>query len=326
MLLKDPAKYFPFMSGRFEVAAGLRPFGTDFGNGEADKKLIQLDKDFERYRSNKDECRKENIHKYCCTHRFDEKKMQVVTSFLSRKLAQEWPDHFQLQESGASRELHCGLTREVLRFDDKWQFLDSSQTKHKYLHAFDAICAQIQEDVALLSLETVEGRTKNYLSAVHLCAAGHWSPEEKIGKDFFAIHTPVPHIEKINERAQQFAEMMVTKGPFVRFVWGFSTDLRLNHHPLAPKGIDQNEWHGRSFLDPEKDKLFVRVERQVTWGLPEINSGLFTIRVSYLNGEDVKRNPEQRQKLLESLQSMSPESKVYKGVKTSFEVLTQYLS
>lgn len=252
--------------------------------------------------------------------------MQVVAEFLCTKLAEEWPEYFKLKESTASHELHCALSKEVLRFDKNWQLLDSSETHSKYLHSFDAICAQIQEDVALLSLDTVDGKTTNYLSAVHLCAAGHWSPQDKIGKDFFAIHVPVPHIEKINERAAQFADMMVNKGPFVRFVWGFSTDLRLNHHPKAPEGIDQNEWHGRSLLDPTKDKLFVRVERQVTWGLPEINSGLFTIRVSYLDGEEVRKNPEQRQKLLESLQSMSPQSKVYKGVVSSFEVLTQYLS
>src|SRR5688572_9567759 len=120
MVLKDPARYFPFMSGKFEVAAGLRPFGTDFGNAEADKKLIQVDREFERYRSNKDECRKENINKYCCTHRFNEEKMKIVASFLATKISQEWPLQFQLKESDATYELHCALTKEILRFDKNW--------------------------------------------------------------------------------------------------------------------------------------------------------------------------------------------------------------
>ncbi|MEZ4816032.1 MAG: DUF3445 domain-containing protein [Bdellovibrionota bacterium] len=324
-ITRAPAQYFPFMSGVFEVAAGLRQFGTDFGNKELDQKLIQIDSEFYKYRENKTKCREENIHKYCCSHRFGTEKQSHLVAFLSAKVCEEYPEYFRLREEAQSKILNCALTQEELHFDTHWNLLESSKTSLKYLNAFDALCSQIQEDVALLTLEQVEGVQKNYLSAVHLCAAGHWSPEDKIGKDFFAVHTPVPHIEKINERAQQFADMMVHKGPFVRFVWGFSTDTRLNHHPVAPQGIDSKTWHGRSFQDPKRDQLFVRVERQVTWGLPEINSGLFTIRVSYLKGEEILKDPEKKQKLLESIQSMSPHSKKYKGLETSYETLCKYL-
>ncbi len=331
MSMKDPtrvpARYYPFMSGRFEVAAGLRPFGADFGNAELDKKLIQIDSEFYRYRENKNKCREENIRKYYCTARFETKTQKLVIDFLIQKLCEEYPEFFILKEQGDTRVLICALTQEELHLDDNGTLLPSTQSTLKYVDAFDALCSQIQEDVALITLTgaPTDNIRSNYLSVVHLCAAGHWSPEDKIGKDFFAVHAPVPHIEKINERAQQFAEMMVHKGPFVRFVWGFSTDQRLNHHPVPPIGIDSKEWIGRSFLDPKRDKLFVRVERQVTWGLPEVNSGLFTIRVSYLDGEEVKADPEKRQKLLESIQSMSPQSKKYKGLETSYEVLCEYL-
>lgn len=323
---REAARYYPFMSGRFEVTAGLRPFGTDFGNAELDQKLLQIDKEFQRYRDNKLKCREENIHKYCCLHNFNPKKQKVFGAFLTQKMCDEWPDFFQLSTTrSGSIVLNCELTEEQLHFSPDWELLHSTESQIRYINTFDALCSQLQEDIALLSLEKSGGITKNYLSAVHLCAAGHWSPEDKIGKDFFAIHAPVPHVEKINERAQQFAEMMVTKGPFVRFVWGFATDLRLNHHPVAPEGIDPKQWHGRSFLDPTQDKLYVRVERQVTWGLPEINSGLFSIRVSYLEGEEIRKNTEQKTKLIESIQSMSPETKVYKGLKESYDVLVNYL-
>ncbi len=287
------AKYFPFMSGKFEVAAGLRPFGTDFSNGILDQKVIQIDEEYYRYVENKDQCRKENMNKYCCFHDFD-KSLKTVCHFLVSKLISEYPEYFTLEDGKECTTkcsvLHCKLNNEKLIFNEEGELLDCSRTRVKYLNLFDALCSQIQEDVAVINLKPDTG--ENYMSAIHLCAAGHWAPSDKIGKDFFATHVPVPHIEQLNARAKQFVDTMIFKGPWVRFVWGFATDLRLNHHPRPPEGISLEEWHGRSFQDDSKDKLYVRVERQVTWGLPEINAGVFFIRVSYLNGEEIKRDPE----------------------------------
>jgi hypothetical protein len=321
--LAKPAKYYPFMSGKYEVAAGLRPFGMDFSNGELDKKALQLDSEYDRYIENKDQCRKENIHKYCCFHNFDSVSAEV-NNFLLTRLTEEYPQFFELARDEKLSVLRCSLTDEKIIFNEAGELLSCSRTRVPYLNLFDALCSLIPEDVAVISLNP-ETRT-NALNAIHLCAGGHWAAADKIGKDFFATHAPVPHIEKINEKATQFVETMIHKGPFVRFVWGFATDTRLNHHPEPPVGIGHEAWHGRSFRDPQTDKLFVRVERQVTWGLPKINASVFFIRVSYLTGHEIKYDTEKREKLLSALQSMSANSRVYKGVDSSFEILSAYLN
>lgn len=119
---------------------------------------------------------------------------------------------------------------------------------------------------------------------------------------------------------------MITKGPFVRFVWSFVTDTRLNHHIIAPEGIDQDEWKGRSFNIESPEPFYFRMERQVTYGFPEIQASLFTIRLHFIPGSEIKADEKMRTQLLSALYSMTPESRVYKGVAHCFEPLTQYLA
>ncbi len=40
----EPAHYYPFAIGRYEVKAGLSRFGKDFGNGKRDQQLFQRDR------------------------------------------------------------------------------------------------------------------------------------------------------------------------------------------------------------------------------------------------------------------------------------------
>src|SRR5262245_51168515 len=48
-MLPPPARYFPVRSTPFRFQAGLLPFGTDLGNGEADLRHFQLDVQRDRY-------------------------------------------------------------------------------------------------------------------------------------------------------------------------------------------------------------------------------------------------------------------------------------
>ena len=163
-----------------------------------------------------------------------------------------------------------------------------SKATPAYSSAFDALSSQIQEDVAVVS---TDGK-KDWLSAIHLCSPSHWAAEDKIGKDFTAIHLPVPGIEKVNRAAGSLVDAMVRKGPYVRFVWGFSTDTQLNHHPEPPPGADPLKWKGRTF-DPGRagSPFLLRVERQTLWGLPEVAAGIFAIRVYFLDGQQIRDNP-----------------------------------
>jgi len=180
-----------------------------------------------------------------------------------------------------------------------------------YISAFDALCSQVQEDIAVMRMDST-GR--DWLAAIHLCAPGHWSAGDKIGKNFFSIHAPVAEVERMNRAASALVDAMIRKGPYVRFVWGFSTDLRLNHHPEPPPGADPKTWKGRTFDASAASPFLLRVERQVTWGLPEVNAAIFTIRVYYVDGNEIKANPAERALLRSGLLSMTENSRRYKGL------------
>lgn len=317
--LDEPARYFPLERGVYEVAPGLKKLGTDFGNGPRDSKTFQLDSDFARYRQNKLSCRGERFGKYVQTKDFTEEVSRAVNRAIIDRLVQEHPKIFNLALShDGSEKLSCAHTGEALVFDPGLKLRGTA-----YSSTLDALSCQIQEDIAVM---TREG-DKNWLAALHLCSPSHWSAEDKIGKSFFDIHTPVPGIQKINSAHLAWVDAMITKGPYVRFVWGFGTDDRLNHHPEAPPGQDPVAWKGRSFSlrQDGKSPFILRVERQVLLPLPKVQSAIFLIRVSFVDGQAIKSNPKERELLRSALQSMTEESLVYKGLKSSLPDILAWL-
>ncbi len=327
--LPKPARYFPLEKGVYEVAPGLRVLGTDFGNGPADSRLFQLDYDFVKYRANRLAARAERIEKYVVTRDFRPEVEKEAVEFLIRRLTSEYPEHFLLSTLvSGHHELRCLLTEETLVISTEGKLVSAkSSVTPSYVSAYDALCSQLQEDVAILSTEKQpDGTTRDWLSALSLCSPSHWAAEDKIGKTFFAIHEPIPGIEKINRAAAGFVDALVNKGPYVRFVWGFGTDDRLNHHPTAPSDWEQKDWSGRSFDRNRPGSPFIlRVERQVLHGLPAAGAGLFAIRVSFIEGTLIRKNPRERDLLKSALLSMNPASRGYKGLVGHLEEVLKWL-
>ncbi len=319
---RAPARYFPLEKGLYEVAPGLRPWGTDLGNGSADSHVFQLDREFPRYRENKQRCRAENLKKYFLTHDFSPELEQAVSRWMVGRLTQEHPELFLFSDG----TLECRLTDEKLHFEADFT-LKNTNSPHPYKSALDALAMQVQEDIAIMRLRE-DG--SDLLTAIHLCSPNHWGASEKIGRDFIAIHKPVAGIEKINASARSLTQAMVTRGPYVRFAWGIATDNRLNHHPDAPPGISPHDWQGRSFeaasgLAPGEPPLYVRFERQVLWGIPDQRAFVFTIRSYFLDGAAIKSSPGERALLRSALLSMTPESLAYKGLTDSLPAILSWL-
>lgn len=311
-MLQIPAQYFPIEKGLYEVKPGLRAINTDFGNGDQDKLLFQFDNKFEAFRKNKLKCRQERLNKYFITHALDSKSEVFIIHFLIQQLLLEHPYLFHFKEEEGLKKLECKLTNETLYFDSQYKLIKSSpESNPPYSCLLDALCSQFQEDLAAICLNS---ESQDYLSLLHLCSPSHWAAEEKIGKTFFEVHKPIPGIEKINSASKQFVEAMIHKGPYVRFVWGISQDCQLNHHP-------------ENYLHYTKEYPFVvRIERQVTYGLSEINTGLFFIHVYFITSDEILKNQEKKELLKSALLSMSPESLSYKGVGENRENILRLLS
>lgn len=301
----DAACYFPLERGRYEVKPGLMPLGTDLGNSQADAQVFQIDSNFTQYRQAKLLARKENLSKYYQTDNFIPTVAKAIARLIIQRLIQEHPQHFYIEKTANNLlAFHSLLTGDILYLDTDWQLQQvHSQVIPLLNSTFDALCVQVQEDLAVICRGD-DGT--NWLSAIHLCYPNHWSAEEKIGRDFATVHAPVAGMEKINQRSQAIVERMITQKPMVRFAWGLSTDTQLNRHPKSPIT-------GRSF-NLKYPRLYLRIERQVIWGLPEFESALFTIRTYFRDCSVIKKEPVLRSKLRSALQSMQLESLTYKGL------------
>jgi hypothetical protein len=305
--------YFPYQKGRYEVAPGLMPMSKDFGNGAIDQRLIQIDETYSAYRKQFEANRGcEASSKYVCLA-VDAEPAAVgaIAERIAMELAKDYPAEVTYTKNGMTGIFQNKLTDEILEFTPNENKVVVKKGKIAYESAWDAIGAQIPEDIAIWRLKE-DG--SEMLEALHLNSPNHWAADEKIGKSFAEVHTPVAHIEKIVPWAVSILQGILQKGPFVRFAWGVGTDDRLNHHPFAPAGVDETRWRGRRF-DPANPKLFTRVERQALLGFPEINRALFTIRTYFQDVDDLKKtHPDAVKGLIAAIESMSPESLIYKGL------------
>jgi hypothetical protein len=282
------------LKGVYEVAPNLRPFGTDFGNGDLDRKLFQFDRERPRYLASKGAALAEDPSKYVARCSLHPDLAAAASDLIVSKLLEDWPDFVELQGDSLyfnDVRLSCGLD-------------------------LDSLCRFLQEDIALVSVE--EGRDR--ISYVNVCNPSHWLPTEKVGLSFFEAHLPVPGFERVNAASGAMVDAMVNRGPFVRFVWGLESDDQLNHHPVAPTGCDQERWYGRRF----DEGLFVRVERQVLWPLPAVSAALFTIRPIVYPACLVKENGHSWHQLLQAVESMSPAARQYKGLPETSEFLKRW--
>jgi hypothetical protein len=319
------AVYFPLMNGRYEVKPGMLPFGYDLGNGQADKRIFQIDDNFQNYRQAKLLARRERLSKYYQTCNYSKAVAGAIARLIIQRLIYEHPQNFEFQQTANTCKFQSHLTQETLYFNSNWELERVSAQDNPVLPAYistlDALAAQIQEDLTVIC-RCADG--SNWLSAVHLCYPNHWSAEEKIGTDFAAIHAPVAGMEKINRRADAIVNTMIAKEPTVRFAWGLSTDTRLNHHPEPPPHVSASQWQGRKF-DLKSPRLYLRIERQVIWGLPEYDTALFTIRTYFRDCSVIKQDSVLRSRLYAAIESMTAESLIYKGLAESRDSILQWL-
>lgn len=310
--------YTPFDKGLYQVGPLLRPFGTPFGNSEQiENQIFQIDEEYPSYKENKIQALSERKSKYICESRFSNEAKKRILFFIIERLCLDHPLLFKVKTIDNYLHLSCAHSQHEHVFSEDGVLIKSTSMA---TDALEAISLEIQED---FSVWTYEGED-DWMAYVSLCSPNHWAAEDKIGRDFFAVHEPVAGAGPMLKTSKKLVESMVHKGPFVRFAWGIATDSRLNHHPEAPPQWKHNQWMGRAF-DPQNPQLWVRTERQTLYGFPEERLSLFTIRTYFQNVSQLRLNPELRLTLSTALRSMTPESLIYKGLSESLDSILEWL-
>ncbi|MBC7808353.1 MAG: DUF3445 domain-containing protein [Akkermansiaceae bacterium] len=324
--LPATAVYFPLSKRRYTVTPGFFPITTSFGNGAMDVRLFQIDQQFPVFRANTAAARAERFDKYVCFDPdFDRLAPEVCRTIIIR-LSVEYPTYFDLRmEAGGAGVLSCRLTGEILRFDREMRLTNVEnvdQTAAQYRNAFDALVSQVPEDITVVALP--EGKPDENV-ALHVTAPSHWSPGEKIGASFLQTHAPVPHFGRVAAASSALLETVRTRPPVVRFNWGIEFTDRLNLHPEPPPGTNALEWNRRSARLSDPCPVYLRVERQVLWGMESARALLFAIRV--YTRPVTRLSGQERDDLRQTLQSMPEESRAYKGLPPeTFTETIQYLS
>jgi hypothetical protein len=301
-------KYLPFLDGKYSTTPALNAMSKaeDIRNHF----VFQLDEQYDAYIANKLTCRTEDIHKYYVEAELYPGTLASVNRQIVKLLMAEYPADFEITVENGRSTLQNKKTGKSLHWNEDWINIGGDT----YISLFDALCSQVQEDVAICQLDG----DRDWLAAIHLSSPNHWAPSHKIGRPFGSVHAIVPGMEKLN---QQYFKMLVTavqKGPFFRFAWGIATDSRLNHHPVPPPGADPVYWQGRR-VEADTSKIYLRVERQTITGIPSCDAFLFTIRTYFYDIDEL--TADEKKALYAAVEGMSPQSLEYKGLTDKVEIL-----
>jgi dimethylamine monooxygenase subunit A len=305
-------KYLPFLDGKYSTAPALTAMAKT--ERSQDQLVFQIDEQYNDYITNKGKCRREDIGKYYVEKELQNETLITINQTIVRQLVAEYPAIFTLESSQNANFLHNTRTGDNLQWKEDWIDIEHPV----YTSLFDALCSQVQEDVAICQLK----EDRDWLAAIHLSAPNHWAPAEKIGRPFSAVHAIVPGMEKLNQQYFKMLQTAVQKGPFFRFAWGIATDTRLNHHPLPPPGVDPVDWQGRR-VEADTSKIYLRVERQTITGVPACNAFLFTIRTYFYDIDELA--PEEKTALFRAVEGMSQQSLEYKGLTDKIVILRNRL-
>lgn len=196
------------------------------------------------------------------------------------------------------------------------------------LRLLDALALAVQEDLVWMGpgaraggAAATAGAGHGSADVLHVCFPSGWDPGARAGASFEALHRPVPGRERLEAASAAVMRALLTRGPFVRYVWS-----------LAPSGaLDRNPRHERAARVNRPEALWYRTERQTTAPLPRQGRALFTIRVytaplpRVLAAGGPGMEGERRMRLAAAVRSMDDATAAYKGVAGLREELLHWL-
>ncbi len=169
------------------------------------------------------------------------------------------------------------------------------------------------DDLVVLRRHGV-GELRAELLAV--CFPSGWPVRERAGASLAELHGPVADGERLQAAAPALSEALLTKGPFLQYVWGLDPSGRLDRDPTAADAEPASS--------PLAAQWWLRVERQTTLALPDLGRALFTIRPYLVPLPSL--TSAQRQVLHDAIASMSPEALRYKGISEVRDELLSWLA
>ena len=304
----------PYVPTEYSVKPGIKKL-------EGEQHFI-IDEGYSDYRNEKMDARHERLGKYYIEKPSRNKTaphpalMKTITLWMAQTLAKQYKK-ISFQPHKKLYVFHNDYSDESVWVDEELnpvQTIKSPDRKYSkklgdkypepaYKNLFDAVCSQIQEDVCILQ--------NDQLVTSHVCLPSWWSPEEKMRKSMREVHNNVPGMDKTSY--EHIWNTCLHKGPYIRYNWTLTDTPILNQHPS--KKI------GKKF---DREKLFLRIERQVLQGFPEVQAVLFLIRTYVSDIKTLEKH--QRVALGAAVNKMTDDELEYKGLTHYRENVVSYLN
>ena len=305
----------------FVVKADLFPLGGTY-NGRREARHFEVDAEIERYIIAKLESLRSAPHLHHVTETDDPADLAEALWRVFRAYADEWPSILAMIEPGVVDIHLLGIRVDgrTDRTDPRIERLPGvtplGATVADYLHdgtglecLADALGLCCQEDLVVMRGLPGGGDVAEWL---HVCVPSGWDPAEKVGRSFQDIHIPVADNARLVASGPNVVKAMIGKGPYIRFGWGLTTNPHLNSHP-ATRPAAPDLWG----LTPSEVAAltFVRMERQTTLAMPDLDRALFTVRI-YLDPlvDRLAAEPSLGPRLASLIASCSPAVIAYKGM------------
>jgi hypothetical protein len=144
-----------------------------------------------------------------------------------------------------------------------------------------------------------------------VCLPSHWAPEDKIGRHFAQVHTPVADNQVLIAAGEHLARLVTGTDRWERFVWTITRHPTLSQHPQR---CDPAPWPADASAESLAARAFFRTERQTFIPLPEHAQAIFTIHVEMQALALTASLPAQARQLHAAVASMSPAVLAYRGL------------
>lgn len=314
---------FPLASGRYDTGPTMRRFGHAGDGFPAEYEHFQPDHDLGRTLEAKlMALRKSPTESHLLAPGLtarEEQSLRVALQESFQLVAAEHPDLLTVGPNGVTLR-HLGVKLEnwsrLICVDEGRLGPIAAEIQawlrgREGLHLLgDCLGLAVQEDLAII--RGPDGTNGvDVLEWTHICLPSNWSPAEKIGRSFGAVHEPVANNQRLLGSQSQIVRAMIHTGPFVRYVWGIDRDAELCHNPRLHQAP---AWPDNATEAELLELAYLRVERQTTRGFPNLNRALFTIRYWVEPLSTILTDSWRRERLALALASMNAEALHYKGL------------
>lgn len=329
----------PFMNeSRFDIKADLFPLGTVI-NGKLEQKHFEQDNQLEYFLTERLRLFEAQLETRRLIRTDDETGLAESLHRVFGLYAKDHPELIHLEPDCIELK-YLGLklrgSSAATRIEPVIERLNPSELGERIAawlerqtgvaRLLDALALSCQEDIVIMrGAADSDGAERAHAEALSVCFPSGWDPREKLAENFARIHEPIADNSRLLKASGNTMKALLTKGPFVRFSWGLTTNPSLDNHPQSPKPEPPQAW-----LENPNELVkhsYLRMERQTTFPMPDLERGLFSIRV-YVTPllERLGCDPSLRSRLAKFVASVSPEVLAYKGQAKITPGILQWLS